>query len=158
MSDENVFDQEPETETTDKPKAMRLPAALFSDEPTWQDFPELGGRVRMLPVDGDLDVEYTRRRGFNSQTFEISPPSEKGQRATVTLAAQTVSNDQQIAANRWIIEQIVSDWELTLDTGAPLPFDKKTRSKLGAMPAFAAPIINRGYELARIVEAVESGN
>lgn len=152
-----------------------LSAALFTGEPV-EEFIVLneeevaaqgvapsGAYFKILPVDGDLDVEYTKKRGMDEQEIRFRPKKAEtdGTGANVEFEpmSRTFSNQREIAANKWLCDKIVKGWRaITLDNGTELPFSGHNLAVLASIPRYARPIIKRAYELNELKVALSEGN
>lgn len=137
-----------------------LSAALFKGEPVREFFEHLGrdgGHVTFVPVDGELDAEYTKRRGLDTRSFRYVADPEDNRRSHVEVDAIEISNERQVRAFIWLAEKIVKGWDgLRLDDGSELEFSPVNLKKLASIPVFIQPIIERAYALnAQRVEAEE---
>lgn len=123
-----------------------------------------GAWFTIIPVDGDLDSEYTKRRGQDSQTarYHLNQNSHRDDdepRVKMEALERTFSNSKEIAARKWLAEKVVFGWRgIKLSSGDELEFSGKNLAKMSSIPKFIMPVIRRAYELNEIINEASEGN
>jgi hypothetical protein len=144
--------------------ADRLAAGDAIDE-TEFEIPELveprGAYFDLMPVTGDLDADYTKRRGQDRHQLRLRPKSKGEDGPNVKFEAMeiSISNEQEIKALQWLAQRVVKGWSgIRLDDGSELEFSVGNLEKLASLPPIIKPIIAKAYELGRIRDTFAEGN
>jgi hypothetical protein len=121
-----------------------------------------GAYFSLLPVDGKLDAEYTKKRGQDKRNLKITPrqgDDDTGPEADFGVMDFEFSNERELAAQIWLAKKIVSGWRrVMLDSGTELEYSEHNLEKLASIPMFIRPVIERAYELGRIRDRFAEGN
>jgi len=159
--EEFIVHNQPELDAWEQ---RRQEAELRGEPFTEKKPPVRGVYWSILPIDGDIDAEYQKKRGMNEQTLSFRPV-ERDDKRTIEWDAVRVSlaSDRELAALRWLCRQFIRGWrgmEMEHSDGRreALPFTEKTLDKLAALPQIIRPVVERGYALNRIREDIVEGN
>ena len=149
-----------------------LPASLFSDEPVERDVvynPEevANGEEPMvvtyflMPVTGDIDAEYTKRRGHNEQHLRFRPSQGDEGKPSIEFEPmdRVFSNERELAALKWIAGKVIKGWRpFTLTDGQVIEYTEHNLEKLSNAPQYIRPAVDEAYKINEIKTEVEEKN
>jgi hypothetical protein len=130
-----------------------------------EELPELvepqGAYFDLMPVTGDLDADYVKRRGQDRHNLKLRPKEKGEDGPNVRFEAMeiSISNEQEIAALQWLAKKVVKGWSgIKLDDGTDLEFSSNNLEKLASLPLVIRPVIQKAYELGQIRDTFSAGN
>ncbi|HPA83018.1 MAG TPA: hypothetical protein PLS95_19525 [Thermoanaerobaculales bacterium] len=136
---------------------------LNQEEVDGQSAKPQGAYFLVLPVTGDEDAEFQKRRGQDVRKIRYRTKRSDDEPGTPSIEFEPMeaefSNEREIAALKWLAVKKVRGWRgIMLDNGQELAFSEKNLEKLASIPRLIRPVISRCYELTRLKEGLEEGN
>ena len=119
-----------------------------------------GAYFDLLPVSGEWDAEYTKKRGHDSHTMRVKPRTgDDGPNMEFDGMDISFSNEREISAMAWLFKRVCQGWRgIQLDDGSELAGSGENIEKMAKVPQFAKPVIDAAYALGRIKDEVSAGN
>lgn len=119
-----------------------------------------GAWFKLQLVTGDLDAEYTKKRGQDTHSMTLRPMSAGGKsRVHFDGMEVSFSNERELAAMSWLFKKVCVGWRgISLDDSTELAYSEENRDKMSKVPQFVKPILDAAYALGNIKDQVLEGN